>query len=233
MEGSQDGILDIQIDKFIFDDPERIIITGSSGSGKTHLIENLVRKYNHKFYRIMICGTKNHLLYFPETKSKSEFFCSDKQIIYNPFLEVDQFDVKNNLGKQFLIIYDDLMNDVHRSPIISDLFTKGRHLSISIILSMQTYCPSGGTSLYPQIKNNSTIQIFTKLRSLAEIGLISRRLEYDKASRDFFCNLFREKVTNVKYGYICCLLDTSNDKLRYITNLLSEDKTPFITVHTR
>lgn len=227
------SILSLEVEKLIFDEPERIIITGSSGTGKTHLVEQLVKKYAHRFYRIMVVGTKNDLMNFQETKGKTEFFYSDKEILYNPFLEIDQYDVKKNPGKQFLIIYDDLINEVHKSPIISDLFLKGRHLSISSILLMQTYFPGGSKSLYPQIKNNSTIQIFTKLRNLSEIGLIARRLEYTKTSIDFFSNIYREKVTNKRYGYLCCLLESSNEKLRYITNLLSEDCTPFLTVHTR
>ena len=150
----------------------------------------------------MIVGTKNELLNFPETKRKTDFFCSDKEIIYNPFIEVDRFDVKKNAGKQFLIIYDDLITQVHKSPIISDIFMKGRHLSLSIILVMQAFFPSGSGSLYPQIKTNSSILIFTKIKSLSEIGLISRRLEYDKPSQVFFCNLYKDQVQNKKCGYL-------------------------------
>ena len=83
------------------------------------------------------------------------------------------------------------MEAVYKSPVVSMIFSKGRHLGISAIVIFQSYFPSGsGKNIFPQIRNNSTIQVFTKCRSLGEIGLISSRLEYDKKSRDFFMQLF-------------------------------------------
>ena len=227
-------VLDIELDKELFEKSEFVICTASTGSGKTYLIEQLVKKYSSKFYRIMVVGSKNELLNFPETRHKTEYYTTNRNDhIYNPFLEVDHFDVKKNKDKQFLIIYDDLLTEVHKSPIISDIFMKGRHLNISCILLMQTYFPStNGKSLYPQIKNNSTIQIFLKLRSVSEIKLISRRLEHDKVSQNFFCNLYKQVVQNVKYGYLVVFMDTSNEKLRYGTNLLDEDGSNYLTVYS-
>ena len=91
------------------------------------------------------------------------------------------------IKKNVLIIMDDMMEVVYKSQTDSKLFSKGRHYGISVILLLQSYFPSGsGTNLIPQIRNNSTIQIFTKARSHREIGDIAGRLGYGKKYKDFF-----------------------------------------------
>ena len=81
---------------------------------------------------------------------------------------------------------DDMMEVVYKSQTVSKLF------SISVILLLQSYFPTGsGTNLIPQIRNNSTIQIFTKARSHREIGDIAGRLDYGKKYKDFFVSHLR------------------------------------------
>ena len=227
------GIIDISIqdNDHIFQKPERIIVTGTSNSGKTFLIENLVRKFSHKFYRIIICGNKNKLLEFNETREKTSLFSSDTDIIYNPFLEIGQYEVKKYPNQQFLIIIDDLMDSVFKSTIVSDIFSKGRHINVSCIILNQSFCPNGtGTNLYPQIKNNATIHVFTKCRAANEVRLIASRLEFDKKSQDTFTNLYKKYVLEKKYGYIFVMMDSGDSKLKYCNNFLSEDGSPFLTV---
>ena len=73
----------------------------------------------------------------------------------------DESDDDGDEGRGSLIIIDDLMSDAYNSQVVNDIFSKGRHRNISIILVLQSYFPAGsGKSLIPQIKNNATIQIF-------------------------------------------------------------------------
>ena len=91
----EEASLDIELENDIFDTPERILVFGTSGSGKTTLVENLVRRYIHRFWHIKICGSKNRLLEFPETKAKTSYFSSDSDnVIFDPFLEVGHYEVK-------------------------------------------------------------------------------------------------------------------------------------------
>ena len=71
MEPSDLEGVDLEETDFIFEKPERIIVTGSSNTGKTHLVEELVKKHIDKFYRIVICGNRNRLLDFLETSHKT------------------------------------------------------------------------------------------------------------------------------------------------------------------
>ena len=234
MESSDDiETIHVEYNDFIFEKPERIIVTGSSNTGKTHLVEQLVKKYIDKFYKIVICGNRNRLLDFPETTCKTSLYKSDSDPIYNPFTKLDAYELKLNKKKQFLLIIDDLMEVIYQSPIVSKIFSAGRHYQISCIILCQSFFPSGsGKNIYPQIKNNSSIFIFTKLRSKNQIGNISRHLEEGKKSQHFFVELYKKNVQAKKYGYLTILLDAI-DQMRYVTNLIDEDGSTCLTVHTQ
>ena len=229
-----DSLKTVESDSELFSKPERIIITGCSGSGKTHLIVHLVKKYHNNFYKIVVNGPKNNLFTFPETKGKTIHYENELQKLYNPLDEVDEIDLENNHGKQLLCIYDDLIEYVHSSDIIANIFTRGRHKNISVILLMQSFFPSSaGRTRYPMIKNNSSVQIFCKMRNVGELNLIAKRLEYDKASQQFLLNLFKDEIQGKRYGYVFVFQDVSNELLRYRNNFLCEDKSPYQTVFTK
>lgn len=217
----------------IFNHSERLFVVGSSASGKTELVQNLVRKYVHRFYRIVICGNPNDLLNFPETKSITELYQGNEpeNAIFNPFLDLDQYECQKHGDKMCLIIIDDLMDIAFKSTLVSQLFSKGRHINVSTILIMQSYFATGsGVNLLPQIKNNCTLQIFTKNRSLREMGMVASRLEHDKKSKSFFLDLYKKTVLQKRYGYLTVFLDCSDEKIKYANNLVGEDGSPYLTI---
>ena len=233
MEASDLQTIELERSDFLFEKPERIIVTGSSATGKTFLVEQLVKKHNDKFYKIVICGNRNRLLEFSETACKTIHYKSDSDPIFNPFTEVDSYQVKLNKGKQLLIILDDLMEHIYQSSIVSKIFSAGRHIQVSCLILCQSFFPSGsGKSLYPQIKNNSSVFIFTKLRSKNQIANISRHLEDDKKSQKFFVELYKQQVQSRKYGYLAVLLDVI-DEMKYVSNLMNEDNSDYLTVYTQ
>ena len=234
-----DGVKDIVLyhGDLLFENAERGIICGSSSSGKTHLTENLVRKYAHRFHKIVICGNRNKLLDFPETKHLSELYEGD-DVIYDPFRENDVYDLKKKHerdNKYLLLILDDLMETVCTSHTVSKIYSKGRHCGISILILTQSYFPTGQGSknVFIQIKNNTTFQIFTKTRSYGEINNIASRMECDKRGKEFFLSLFNKYVQEGRYGYLMVSLDVSDGRLRYSNNILGEDGTGLPTIHPR
>ena len=222
----------------IFGESDRILVCGSSRSGKTYLVEQLIKRYAHRFYKIILCGNRNRLLEFPETKSITEYYAGDAEDcgVFDPFRKMDTYDLEKNWSenkKNVCIIMDDMMEIVYKSQTVSKLFSKGRHYGISVILLLQSYFPTGsGTNLIPQIRNNSTIQIFTKARSHREIGDIAGRLEYGKKYKDFFVKLFKKLVQDVRFGYLMVMLDSSDNRIKYTTNVIFEDGSPHHTIHT-
>ena len=233
METSDLQSIEIEKNDFMFAKPERILVTGSSNTGKTFLVEQLVKKNIDKFYKIVICGNRNRLLDFPETACITTHYKSDSDPIFNPFTEIDTYQAKLEKNKQFLLIIDDLMEFVFQSTVVSKNFSAGRHIGVSCLVLCQSFFPSGiGKNLYPQIENNSSVFIFTKLRSKNQIANISRHLEENRKTQQFFLELYKKQVQSQKYGYIAVLLDVI-DEMKYVSNLLNEDNSGYLTVHTQ
>ena len=124
-----------------------------------------------------------------------------------------------------------MMNAVSDSSMISEIYCRGRHLRLSIVILSQAYFPKPG-KFFSVIKSNSTIQIFFRMGNQSEINLIGQRLECTKQGQLFFINLIKKFVHSKKYGYIAVFLEEIHDQLRYRFNLLNEDKSGYQTVVT-
>ena len=228
--------LDILQSDTLFKHPERICVYGSSGSGKTSFVVDLVKKYQDSFHKIILCGQGNKLLDFKETSKKTKLHRpkSSSDEIFNPFNEFKIHELKK-YKRQVLLIYDDLQEVIFNSPIISKIFSQGRHRGFSVILLLQTYFPggSGGKTLMPQIRANCTIQIFLKGSSYSEIGVVASKLTHGKSDREYFLSLFKDLVADARYGYLAVLMNPSDPRLSYVNNLLNENDFPFMTVHIK
>ena len=87
-----------------------------------------------KFYRVILCGQKNGLLTDPEVKHKVTFHQPDpnatgENLLCNPFVEISPFELKKavDLNQTFVIVYDDLQETISNSPLVSRIFSQGRH----------------------------------------------------------------------------------------------------------
>ena len=220
---------DLEVDSHIFEGSSRILLLGGSHCGKTYFLQNLVLRHEKKFKKIILCGTPNDLLEYPQTKGKTV----RHEGIYDPFEEAAE-DLQEDDDRQILVVYDDLMSEAYNSQIISRLFSRGRHYRISTVLVLQSYFPSGsGRSVLPMVKNNASIQIFFKLRNQAEMSMVARKLEFDKRNIQFFSDLIQREVYGKKYGYVAVYMDESNPEARYRSNLVFEDGSPHETIYTK
>ena len=223
-------IRDITSDCELFNPSSRVLGFGGSNVGKSYMLQNLVLKHHKKFKKIVVCGAKNILLYHPDTKTKTIYHQCSENPIWDPFINVDESDLESD-PRGILIIIDDLMTEACNSLLVSNIFSKGRHLNISVILILQSYFPqTGGRSLMPQIKNNSCVQILFKLRNKSEMSLIGKKFECSKQGQTFFKNLIDREIYSKKFGYIAVFLDDSCEDTMYRNNLLNEDKSDCETV---
>ena len=147
----------VEVECEIFKRSERCLVYGGSYSGKTYFIQNLILRHHEKFKKIIICGAKNDLLTHPLTSSKTIFYENDENPIYDPF--TDQLNDTDK--RQTLLILDDVMTEAYNSTLVSKIYSKGRHLNLSVFLILQSFFPQGTSkSLVPMLKNNSSIQFF-------------------------------------------------------------------------
>ena len=128
--------------------PERLIITGSSNSGKSVLCSKIVKRYIDQFHSIILCGGYNELLLNGDVEIKDKIYYTGSTEIFNPFTKFSQTELekRKKSKQQTLLIYDDLQELVANSTVISELFSKGRHFNFSTIVILQSYFPQGAKS---------------------------------------------------------------------------------------
>ena len=160
------------------------------------------------------------------TQLKKHFFYENEDNpIYDPFPQLDD----STDPRQTLLVLDDLMSEVVSSQLVSRIFSKGRHLSLSVIVILQSYYPQGSSkSIIPMVKNNSSIQLFFKLRNRSEMKLISKKIEFTKKNQHFFDSVVEQEIYQKRFGYLAVFMDEPIAKYR--NNLVFEDTLPYETV---
>ena len=136
---------------YIPDHPRRILIIGSSGSGKTNALLNLINNqpdidkiylyakdpYEKKYQYLINKREEVGLDHFDDHKVFIEY-SNDMQDVYK---NIEDY----NPGKEhkILIVFDDMIADMINNKklnsIVTDLFIRGRKLNISIVFIMQSY----------------------------------------------------------------------------------------------
>ena len=128
---------------FQFKHPAMMMIVGPTLSGKSYFVEQLLNSKSIKY---------------PSRKAKQiHLFYTQWQPLYDRLrathgnsISFTQGlpEVKDNLENindqvHNLWVLDDLMEEAVQSPIISQLFTRGRHRNLSVILLLQNMFPKG------------------------------------------------------------------------------------------
>jgi hypothetical protein len=112
-------------------------------SGKSCLLKYLVEHEKHCFDKIfVICPTESINRFYKDIVDENCLFDSyqeswTEQLISS--LTKINADTKPEERKKVLLIYDDILSDIdfHQSPAIKKIFTRGRHVGLSIICTCQ------------------------------------------------------------------------------------------------
>ena len=177
-----------------------LLVVGPTQSGKTYFVQQIL---------------ENNRIVYEEQKSIRIFW------YYNQWQECYE-KLKKSLGKSIrfergvpelsenlceinlrynnIIILDDLMAEATDSPVVSRLFTQGRHRNASVILLLQNM------HMFPKGKYNTDISrnaqylaLFRSPGHRKQIGIIGERM-FDK-NRVHFINAYY-KETEKPYGYL-------------------------------
>ena len=97
-----------------------------------------------------------------------------------------------------IIILDDLMTEATDSPVVSRLFTQGRHRNASVILLLQNMFPKGKYNTDIS-RNAQYLALFRSSSDRKQIGVIAGRM-FDK-NRVHFMNAYY-KETGKPYRYL-------------------------------
>ena len=183
---------------FAFQHPYSMIVVGPSQCGKTHFIHQLLTHKctvypNKKPWRV--CW------YYNQWQPQYEEIQRDlkNKIHFAQGLpELDE-DLSNiNPSKHTIIVLDDLMAEAKDSPVVSKLFTQGRHRNASVILLLQNMFPKGKYNT--DISRNATYKVlFCSPGDRKQIDIMAEQT-FAKDRPRFMQAYNRE--TERPYGYI-------------------------------
>lgn len=160
-------------------------IYGGTGSMKTNTLLNLLKRLNGTFEKIILCVKSSEEPLYKWLKSKIP--PANLEIYENGVVPpVEKY--KETPG-QFIIIYDDLINDRKSQPAIEQWFLRGRkagQMGCSMIYISQSYFR---TSKFIRIQQNLIfLKRLTSSRDLnlviSDFGLLGQKKDIIKAYKD-------------------------------------------------
>ena len=176
-----------------------LMVVGPSMSGKSFFVKQMLER--------------DHIEYDdPRKQRRIHWFYGQYQDMFN--------DMRRNIGKDIyfkqglpefepdlcdidprynnIVVLDDLMDMAVDSPIISKLFTQGRHRNASVILLLQNAFPKGkyNTSIS---RNAQYMALFRCPADRRQIGIMADRI-FDK-NKPAFMEIYND-ITSKPYSYV-------------------------------
>ena len=175
-----------------------LLVVGPTQSGKTYFVQQILENNRivyeeQKSIRIFWYYNQWQECYEKLKKSLGKSIRFERGV---PELSEDLCEI--NLRYNNIIILDDLMAEATDSPVVSRLFTQGRHRNASVILLLQNMFPKGKYNTDIS-RNAQYLALFRSPSDRKQIGIIGERM-FDK-NRVHFMNAYY-KETEKPYGYL-------------------------------
>ena len=178
------------------------LLTAKRNSGKSYLLKYLVEYEKKHFDKIFI---------FCPTESINRFYKDivDKKCLFEDYNEAWTEELISSLTKinadtvekerkKVLLIYDDILSDVdfHTSPAMKKIFTRGRHVGLSIICTSQYLY-----QLPPLCRNNCDYVLAGQMNAQGKNLLCDEFLSGD-LDRKQFINLYNKTTKDYNFFVI-------------------------------
>ena len=175
-----------------------LLVVGPTQSGKTYFVQQILENKRivyeeQKSIRIFWYYNQWQECYEKLKKSLGKSILFERGV---PELSEDLCEI--NVRYNNIIILDDLMAEATDSPVVSRLFTQGRHRNASVILLLQNMFPKGKYNTDIS-RNTQYLALFRSPSDRKQIGIIGERM-FDK-NRVHFLNAYY-KETEKPYGYL-------------------------------
>lgn len=190
------------IPDFLPKPPFRFCFVGSTGSGKTNLMKNLVfNAYSEYFKRVKVfSGTEDTLLEFESIYDKKD---PDFEMWLHTGYDDDklrEFFTSAKRSEPSLVVLDDLQSEgvlsKQKSNSIDLIFTAGRHKNISVLVAVQKYKALKNNSR----ANNCSALFLFNLGNMKDLKGIWEEVSAD-IDFDEFKSLYRT-ATKEPYGFL-------------------------------
>jgi len=182
--------------------PFRMLITGSSGSGKTQTLLSLLHNMPKTFEKIIIT-TKNKdepLYNWLSDKFEKDPNFEMREIDKDGLPDLDKFDKEQNN----LLVMDDLVGEKNQKPM-EQFFLRARKKGCSLVYITQSYY-----AVPRMIRSNLTYLIIKQVSSMKNLTMIMR--EYDLGiDKTQLIDMYKQ-ATEQKAGFLMIDLEGDEDK---------------------
>lgn len=201
-----------EVHSFVFDSPCRVLVSGSSATGKSTLIHEIIKNKN-----VMFKEPPVKILYLYSYWQKLYDTMNTVEFRQGLAIKQNEFQNRSSDSEHLLIILDDLMKETVSSGTIESIFSgESHHKNISIFFINQNYYFPGKYSL--TIRRNCTYKVFFRSENECEqLTQLDRQLHMGGK----LIKAFEDIMQYNTHGYIMIDTSVSNDlgfKLK--TNIL-------------
>ena len=212
---------------YIPDHPYRILIIGRSGSGKSNALLNLIENqpgidklylyaknpYEAKYQYLIKILNKVGLKHFNDPKAFSEY-SNDMQDFYK---NIDEYNIDKK--RKILIDFDDMIadtiNNKKLNSIVTELFIRGRKLSISLVFITQLYF-----KVPKDVRLNTTHFFIMRIPNKRELQQIALNHSSDIDFKDFIT--IYKKCTAEPYSFLVNVATLASDNpLKFRKNIFN------------
>ena len=184
--------------EFKFHHTFSMLVVGPTQCGKTYFVQQLL--------------TKNCIEYPSEKSTQIYWFYNQWQPRYDALKRVlkkklqftqglpDLSEDLQEINPEYnnILVFDDLMSQAIDSPVLSQLFTQGRHRNASVILLLQNMFPKGKYNTDIS-RNAQYLVLFRSPSDRKQMGIMAERT-FAKDRKNFMSAYAQE--TEKPYGYI-------------------------------
>ena len=221
----------VELEPHIFKVPSVVNLVGSSGSGKTSLVVQILQRKSQLF-QLDIKGVYYAYAQWQDIFSTHEVFKDVKFIEGLPTAEQLEDIAAEHAGAGHVLIIDDMMDKNVKSELVSDLATcHSHHRKTCLIIQTQNLYPRG-----PYARNialNTTHFIFTRnLRDVQQLKYFSSQVFNDKGVQQKFMDIYYDSVDNfmgkipITYLLVICH-PLQHRAIRLLTNCF-QDQPPVV-----
>ena len=187
----------------------RIGLIGKTNSGKSVLLKHMLQKEKHLFNHIFVISpTESVLNFYSDIVPQNQIFAEYKECWMEKLMgKLTEYKKNNKKPYNVLLILDDVGADAHNSKALNRVFTRGRHINISIIMTLQylTMCPATA-------RTNFSYIMCSQMNKLSTDMLVDEYL-MGPVKREEFLNLYHNSTKNFHFFVINCNSVEDNDNL--------------------
>ena len=184
------------------------ICCGKRNSGKSVILKHLVELEKDQFEKIfVICPTESINRFYKDIVDEKCIFDSYNEAWTDKLIDkltTANADTPKEELKKVLLIFDDILSDIdfHQSPAMKKIFTRGRHLGLSIICTAQYLY-----QLPPICRCNSDFVLVGSMNNQSK-NLLCDEFLAGALDRKQFINLYNKAVK----AYNFLLINNNNVK---------------------